>query len=248
MLKKLIQATLQRLFGFERYLFWFSRFKIHTLHWDPQEKEGDFTHFLTLLSPTDLVLDIGANVGIMTVHLANACPQGIVHAFEPIPDNFRALEKICQHYRLPNVYLHPIALGAERGEVSMSMPVIKGVKMQGLSHVSHAEIEGYDTDTHSYQVPQLPLSELPQLSGKKVHAIKMDVENYEQFVLAGAEEILKAHHPIIYTELWDNENRSACIRLLEGLGYQTLVLQAGELIPFQPGLHSQHNFFFLPQK
>ena len=86
-MKKLIQSILQKILGFERYLFWFSRFKISTLKWD--SKEGDFNHFLSLLSPGDDVLDIGANIGIMAIKMAQTCHQGTVHAFEPIPENIK---------------------------------------------------------------------------------------------------------------------------------------------------------------
>ncbi|MEM7657934.1 MAG: FkbM family methyltransferase [Bacteroidota bacterium] len=248
MLKKLIQAVFQSILGFERYLFWFSRFKIHTLHLDSQKKEGDFFHFLTLLSPSDHVLDIGANIGIMTVHLAKACPQGNISAFEPVPDNFQTLKKIVAHYQLPNVALHPIALGNQRSKIQMAMPIMKGVRMQGLSYVTHPSIEGYETEHNAYEVAQWPLDEFGPLQGQAVHAIKMDVENYEQFVLAGGKRLLQTHHPIIYTELWDNDNRQACIQLLEKIGYQCFVFTGQSLVLFDPHQHSQHNFFFLPEK
>lgn len=247
MLKKLIQSIFQRMLGFERYLYWFSRFKIHTLRWDSQRKEGDFFHFLTLLSPTDHVLDIGANIGIMTVHLANACPEGIISAFEPVPENFRTLKQIVERYQLPNVVLHPVALGKERDSIQMAMPIMKGVRMQGLSYVSHPSIDGYETDHRSYEVAQWPLDDFEPLQGHSVQAIKMDVENYEQFVLSGGEDLLRRDLPIIYTELWDNENRHNCMRLLEEIGYQCLVLEGNQLTPFEPNQHSQHNFFFLPR-
>ncbi|MEO1450970.1 MAG: hypothetical protein AAFV07_15680, partial [Bacteroidota bacterium] len=80
MMKKAIQAFLQRLLGFRNYLFLFSLTKIHTLRWEPASKEGDFNHFLTLLDPQKDCLDIGANIGIMTVPMAKRSRR--VFAFE----------------------------------------------------------------------------------------------------------------------------------------------------------------------
>lgn len=247
MLKKAIQALLQRMLGFERYLFLFSRFKILTLRWDGPRREGDFNHFLTLLPPDAVVLDIGANVGIMTVLLAQRCPQGKVYAFEPVPDNFRALSQVVAHYRLPQVSLHQVALGDRPGHIRMAMPVLKGVRMQGLSHVDHGSIAGYQGDYVHYEVPQARLDDWPLAPGERIHAIKMDVENYEQYVLAGASRLLATHRPLLYIELWDNENRQRCFDLLTQAGYAPWVLSRRELVPFVPDQHPHHNFFFLPQ-
>lgn len=247
MLKKAIQATFQRILGFERYLFYFSRFKIHTLRWDGPRREGDFNFFLTLLPPDAVVLDIGANIGIMTVLIAKRCPQGRVYAFEPVPENFRALSRVVAHYGLPQVSLHQVALGAETGHIRMAMPVLKGVKMQGLTHVDHGSIAGYRGEYVHYEVPQASLDTWSFPVGSRIHAIKMDVENYEQYVLAGARELLATHRPVLYIELWDNDNRQRCFALLREAGYAIKVLEGRELVTFDPAHHRQHNFFFLPQ-
>ncbi len=63
--------------GFRTYLYVFAIFKIKTLRSDPKEK--DFFHFLSLLKDgKGAVLDIGANIGIMTVHLARKLPNSTV--------------------------------------------------------------------------------------------------------------------------------------------------------------------------
>ena len=245
-MKKVLQAILQRLLGFERYLTFFSRFKIMTLRWDGQRKEGDFNFFLTLLKPESRVLDIGANIGIMTVLMAKRCKQGQVFAFEPVPENFDALDKVVASYRLQNVLLFPLALGAKVDTVSMTMPVLKGVRMQGLAHVQHQTIEGYEAPQIGYEVKQLPLDEVCELKGKKIDAIKIDVENYEQFVLEGAHKLLSTDRPIIYCELWDNENRQRCFEILGELKYKTRVLVNQQLEDYDPAIHSHHNFFFIP--
>jgi FkbM family methyltransferase len=243
-MKKLIQRTLQHILGFNRYLLLFSWFKIRTLKWDSSDKEGDFNYFLKSLGPEEVVLDIGANIGIMTVLMAKACPEGKVYAFEPVPDNFRALQRIVKFMKVKNASLHQLALGAQKGEVLMRMPLIKGVKMQGLSHIVHQSIEGYEGTHREYAVPQMALDEIDFGPHRPISAIKMDVENYERFVLEGAKELLSRDHPQIYCELWPNENREHCFKLLTDLGYEAWVLKAGRLERFDPEVHKQHNFFF----
>ncbi|MFM2376161.1 MAG: hypothetical protein RLZZ165_1258 [Bacteroidota bacterium] len=241
-MKRRIQNLLQSVLGFRRYLFLFSLFKIRTLRQD--RREGDFFHFLSMLPEDARVLDIGANIGIMTALLARHCRSGIVHAIEPIPENFEVLSRVCRHYRFGNVRLHPFALGEEEGRLEMVMPEVRKVKMQGLSHVVHESITEYN-DGRRYTVPQHRLDSLPEIV-TGVQAIKIDVENFEYFVFKGGEGILRKFKPLIYCELWANENREKCFQLLAGeLGYQVMVLHSGALVRFDPGIHTHQNFFFV---
>jgi FkbM family methyltransferase len=240
-MKKFVQNVLQSLLGFRRYLFVFSLFKIRTLKND--KKEGDFFHFLSMLPPDAKVLDIGANVGIMTALLAKHCPTGEIHAIEPIPENFEALSRICRHFDFTNVRLHQMALGEEEGTLEMVMPEVQNVKMQGLSHVVHESIPDYN-EGRRYSVPQHRLDQLAEVVDG-MQAIKMDVENFEYFVLKGGEAALRKFKPLIYCELWDNENRAKCFQLLVSIGYAIHVLQDGKLVEFDPKLHTNQNFFFV---
>ena len=242
-MKKLVQNILQRLLGFDRYLLWFSWFKIKTLRRD--RKEGDFIHFLSMLGPQDTVLDIGANIGIMTVHLARQCAQGTVHAIEPIPENFHALGRIVKRFQLSNVKLHQFALGEKKGELEMVMPEVSNVKMQGLSHVVHDSITEFNEGSR-YKVPVHKLDDLDELT-KGVRGIKIDVENFEYFVFKGGAKMLQRERPIVYCELWANENRELCFKLFRELGYEIKVLESGALVSFDPEQHHNQNFFFVPQ-
>ena len=243
-MKKWVQSLLQSLLGFQRYLFVFSLFKVRTLYWD--KKEGDFLYFLSLIPENGVVLDIGANIGIMVVHLAKRCKSGRVHAFEPIPENFRTLTKICKYFNLDNVVLHNLALGAEEGELTMVMPRVSSVKMQGLSHVVHESITEFN-EGDLYTVPQVTLDTLSALQDEKVAAIKIDVENFEQFVFRGGLNLLRKNKPLVYCELWENENREACFQLFEReLAYTIQVLINGKLEVYDRQKHDRQNFFFVP--
>lgn len=239
-MKKRIQWLLQRILGFRRYLFLFSLYKIRTLGRD--QKEGDFLHFVKMLPVDAVVLDIGANIGIMTAWLAKHCKQGQIHAFEPIPENLAALTRIVNHFKFANVTLHGYALGDQPGELQMVMPEVQHVKMQGLSHVVHESIPDFN-DGKMYKVPVKMLDKIPEL--KKVAGIKIDVENFEFFVLKGGETMLRRDKPVIYAELWANENRDRCFELLTGLGYAIKVLDHGNLQDFDAGKHHNQNFFFV---
>jgi FkbM family methyltransferase len=246
-MKNSVKFILQKLFGFQRYLFIFSLFKIKTLHKDNKEK--DFLFFLTLIPPGGLVLDIGANIGIMTVYLARQIKDATIYAFEPIPHNSKVLERVIARYHLKNVKVCKYALGNEDGETEMVMPVIGSVKMQGLSHVVHSAIQE-NNEGERFKIQVKKLDNIREIMDATIPltAIKIDVENFEYFVLEGAKELLKKYKPLIYCELWDNENRKKCFELMCGLGYEIKILVTGKLIAYSAEsakLHPTQNFFFV---
>ncbi|MEM6723153.1 MAG: FkbM family methyltransferase [Bacteroidota bacterium] len=242
-MKKRIQHLLQHILGFESYLFWFARFKIMTFKGDRNER--DFFHFLDLLEPDHNVLDIGANIGITSVWLSRTLPQGQIHGFEPVPPNYKTLERILKAYQCKNVQIHQIALGNEPGEVELVMPEVESVQMQGLSHVVHEELTDFNVGKR-FKARLETLDGFAPIQNLPVHAIKLDVENFEAFVLEGARQMIETHRPIIYTELWENENRQRCFDLIRQMNYRIQCLIDGQLVEFDPKTHQTQNFFFTP--
>jgi len=238
--KNSIKYLLQQVLGYRKYLYVFAKFKIRTLQKDA--KERDFFTFLSLLHDGEGdVLDVGANIGIMSYHLSKALPSTTIHAFEPIPSNFNVLSRIVANYRLTNVRCYQIAVGDEQGTAKMVLPVNNKTLMQGLSHIKHESITEWN-EGHEFEVPLETLDHI--LANAKIQGIKIDVENFEYYALKGASQLLETHKPVIYAELWDNKNRQQCFDLLNGFGYTTYVVEQGELTPFNAAVHQQQNFIF----
>ena len=230
------------MFGYKRYLYLFSIFKIRTLHWDKNER--DFFHFLNQIQKSDgIILDIGANIGIMTWHLSRKYPTREIISFEPESVNFEVLSLVCEKSNLQNVQLIQKALGDQEGKAKMILPIQGKTKMQGLAHIKHDSIELWN-EGEEYEVDVETLDGI--FETKKIAAIKMDVENFEFFVLKGGEKMIQRDRPTIYVELWENENRIKCFDFIKGLGYKVCVLEKNELVEFNPNIHSQHNFTFVP--
>ncbi|MCW3085329.1 MAG: methyltransferase FkbM family [Bacteroidetes bacterium] len=243
-MKSATKYILHKLLGFKNYLFVFSLFKIYTLKRDKNEK--DFFQFLGLIPEDTAVLDIGANIGIMTAHLARI-KGATVYGFEPMPNNINAFNRIVNYFKFNNVKLFEIALGNTEGEVEMVMPVISSVRMQGLSHVVHESITE-NNDGERFKVPLKMLDHMDELTAnpKRISAIKIDVENFEFFVLDGAKQLIAKNKPVVYAELWDNENRYNCFTLFNNLHYKTYVAINNELVLFDAAKHIKQNFIFLP--
>ncbi len=247
-MKTIVKFVLQRVLGFKNYLFIFALYIAATLKHD--RKEGDFLHFLSILPAHSTILDIGANIGVMTVHIARKLPDSNVFSFEPVPVNLLTLRKLLKFFKLKNVTVFETALGNYNGTADIILPERKKVKFHGLSHIEG--VEGSEGDTGiKYSVRMQRLDDLKELRNlsKPVSGIKIDVENYEYNVLEGAKELLMRNKPVIYAELWENKNRADCLNLLTDIGYTVFVLDEGVLVKFEPEKHHTQNFFFrmLPQ-
>ena len=244
-MKHLFKKLLQTMLGFDNYLFLFSVYVIYTLRWNRNER--DFLYFLRMLPNEGTIMDIGANIGIMTVHLCRGLPKAKVLAFEPVPANLKALRSVIDFFKLKNVEIFETALGNYDGEVDMVMPVLDSLPMQGLSHVMHESIPNLN-DGRKFRTTIKKLDSIETFSGNdlSLKAIKIDVENFEYFVLLGAKNLITRHRPIIYAELWENENRSRCFDFLQVLNYKIMVLKRDKLELFDEREHETQNFFFIP--
>jgi FkbM family methyltransferase len=240
MLKNYFKLLLQKLLGFDNYLFIFSRFTIGRMRLGVHEKE--FLHFLKMIPANGVVLDIGSNIGIMAVPLARKANDGKVFCFEPMPENIKALKRIISHFNLSNIEIFETALGEEAGSLTMVMPIVNHVKLQGYSHV--VETKSDETTGEVFTVPVQLLDHIPALQNmSKIDAIKIDVENFEYHVLLGARDLLKRHKPVIYCELWNNEKRTLTMDLLKNdFGYRVMVLENNRVVEFTS--QDVSNFFF----
>lgn len=244
-MKTFVKYVLQKILGLKTYLYVFAVFVIVKIRWDKKEK--DFFYFMQLFADGGTILDLGANIGVTTFHLSKKFPDSNIISIEPLTLNMDTLKRVKKRFGLTNVTEYQVAAGDKPGELEMVMPVIDNVPMHGLSHVVNDEVSDLNTGLkYTVQVVVLDQFEPLKNPSKPVSAIKMDVENFEYHVLKGTEKLIVKHQPVIYCELWDNDNRKKCISFLNNLNYSAFILDKKELVPFEKANFEKHNFFFLP--
>jgi FkbM family methyltransferase len=126
-----------------------------------------------------VALDVGAHVGMWSYYLAAMFER--VHAFEP---STLLQECFVRNVRAPNVTLHKVALGRNPGHAELRLVPDN----TGATHIA-SEGEG------SIEVRPLDGYALPI-----VDFLKVDVEGFELFVFAGAQDTLLRCKPVIIFE------------------------------------------------
>ena len=116
-----------------------------------------------------------------------------------------------------------------------------------MSHVVHDSIPD-NNEGERFKVPLKMLDNMIELtnSPKRISGIKIDVENFEFFVLDGAKQLIAKNKPVVYAELWENENREKCFELFKSLGYKTIVVVDKKAVEFDKAMHKTQNFIFVP--
>jgi FkbM family methyltransferase len=127
-------------------------------------------------------IDVGAHVGLWSYNLAHAFKE--IHAFEPVAEHRDCFEKniIYQESVRDHVTLYSSALGATEGWCSMaSEPGSSGNTTVG---------DGAETAVQA----------LDGFEFSDVDLIKIDCEGFEENVLRGGEQTIRAWKPTIVVE------------------------------------------------
>jgi len=245
-MKSLIIRILHYVFGYRGYLYVFSICKIATL-W-MFNKKWDYLYFVKQLKFDSNVLVIGASTGITTIPIAKKCHRGKVYAYEPIQDNFDTINRLLSFYKVKNCLVYQIGLGNRSNHsIPMLIPIINGVKKQGMAHLDDESIDKFEKFIKTNVVIQT-LDEREELKSLPIHGIKLIAENYELEILQGAEKTIRRCKPYIYCELWDNKKRDEVIRLIKSYGYNCYYRESGILKIVDIDRYRNRNLFFIPNE
>ncbi|CAJ1404018.1 unnamed protein product [Effrenium voratum] len=169
-------------------------------------------------------VDVGANMGCVSLFLAQLLPSLEVVSVEPNPRLARQLRGAVAKNQLTRVSVVEAALGAAQGSAVLSCPAENsGMCTVAVDHPSAAkqEVEQLSLDALVRERPPGSESNLP-LCG-----VKIDVEGNEEEVLRGASAALAQKPPIfldIHEEMLRRAGTSpaAVWDLISGYGYQQL--------------------------
>jgi FkbM family methyltransferase len=175
-------------------------------------------YLMKQLTRSDLLLDVGANLGYYTTLLSPLVKQ--VVAFEPVTTSYRYCQTNVALNQRNNVVLHNVGLW--HSEADLEMAVDRSSLM--TAHVGSGEA------VHCIALDQLDV---------RPNVVKIDIEGAEAFALQGMHRTLRRSRPLVVMEL----NRPALARygaeagdvwgFFAGLNYSISVFQRDHADPQQ---------------
>ncbi len=172
--------------------------------------EGEVTLLEKLIRPGDTVIEVGANIGALTVPMARFVgAAGNIVAFEPQRVLF---QNLCANIALngfTHVRAQNMAVGTDGGSV-----VLPKIDYAQPGIFGGHSIEGA---TDGETVPLVALDQF--IKTNKCRLMKIDVEGMEEDVIRGASDLITRLQPFLYVENDRQEKSESLISTIQGFGY-----------------------------
>ncbi len=154
-----------------------------------------------IVKPGDTVVNVGANIGTVTVPLAKRIqPSGTIYAFEPQRVIFQHLCANVALNGLANVQARLAGVGASAAIATIPrMNVAAAINFGGVTLAGNSDGE------------EVFVTTIDDLRLNRCDLIKIDVEGMEADVLRGAARTISELRPAIYFEAKQSAGTSWCI-------------------------------------
>ncbi len=183
---------------------------------------GDDEKFIrSLLRPGEVVFDVGANVGMVTLAAGAAVgEQGAVYSFEPHPEVCSYLKSNAEMNGFGQVKVFNLALGDKPGKVYFT-----NMKQDDRNRIN--------CDGEGVEVEVKTLDEVSE-GVDEISLLKVDVEGYEKFVFKGAAETLRKSRVVYYECYEKNFNNfgysgGEVHEIVRSAGFELFTLEDGKL-------------------
>jgi FkbM family methyltransferase len=167
------------------------------------------------------VIDVGANIGFLSMQFARMCSKGKVFSFEPDSQNFENLKRNIQLNNFNNIKIFKDALGAKTETVTLYKIFVNN---PGANRILFTKP---DTPHQDESIDVAVLDEIAEnFNIPRVDVMKIDVEGFEIFALQGAKKIIAKWRPVLFVELAEVNLRQhgytalSLVEFIEQLGYE----------------------------
>jgi FkbM family methyltransferase len=176
----------------------------------------------------EVFIDVGANIGLYSCILGRSGLVPRIMAYEPDRDSFaRLVENIQRNSLTDIVRLCPYAAGAEPGKAYLTPGPADNA---GLAKIDR-------TGSGTYSVDVVALDDEVDIRGSAI-LIKIDVEDYELEVLAGAARLLGCNGGYAQIEGHGDERAMQITNIMRGHGWR-LVDRHGIDLRFERALPAE---------
>ena len=191
--------------------------------------QGEANVFEQIVRAGDCVVEVGANIGSHTVHLAQLVGNtGVVWAFEPQRLVFQILAGNMAINSLTNVHCEQKCVSDIPGKVNVPVLDVSRVNNWGGLSLENTE-EGEPVEVVT----------LDSLGLSRCDFLKIDVEGMELKVLKGGTGVINAFRPMIYAEADKEDKKKALFSWLHEKRYR--------MYSHTPPLYNPQNYFGNPE-
>ena len=176
-----------------------------------EKKRMDQLHFLSNKINSEILVDIGANIGFYSILFSDQFDQ--IYSFEPNKRNFKVLKKNIDNNKLKNIQIFNFGLG-ENKEILIGNSNSKGELFQ---------TSGFTINKDNKKGEKVSIQkgdEVLHFKNKTI-TIKIDVEGFEFFVLKGLKSTLVNNLCILQIEIWE-KNYDEVHKFLNSLNYKMI--------------------------
>lgn len=176
--------------GIDFSLYLFGNFQSHVYH-----------NKFVQLKEDDVIFDIGANVGIMTLNFARKVPRGKVYAFEP---THYALKKLYRNIELnPELAKNIIVTNCFVSAKSDAHPDIVAFSSWSLTRRTEKDHTFHlGTPMSAEGTPSISMDDFVRNNNiQRIDFIKIDTDGHEYEVFSGAKASIRQLRPKIIFEL-----------------------------------------------
>jgi FkbM family methyltransferase len=167
--------------------------------------ERELAGLADVVGPGSVCVDVGAAAGLYTVALSRlAGPTGCVHSVEPLSFAHPMWSRLLRAGTGPNVRHHTVALGAEPGTATMSVPVGRYGLVTGRSFLAWKTNGVGSNAEFAHQVDvAVQVDTLDGLCAgfPRLDFVKIDVEGGELDVLRGGRRTVERFRPAMLIEI-----------------------------------------------
>lgn len=185
-----------------------------------------------LCLPDRDAIDVGANDGCY-VHVLRKCARR-VYAFEPLPWLAQTLRtKFRRDIFHRKVIIAEIALSDSRGTNVLRVPILNGLPIEGCSSMAPGLAAKHPVNREV----RVHMDALDNLNFGEVGFIKIDVEGYEEAVLAGARKTIVHCQPRLQVEIVEEAAAPGAVTRIadwfRGLGYRGYFIYQHTVLPIE---------------
>lgn len=187
---------------------------------------------LNFLQPNTDFLDIGANIGLISLGVLLKAKQKqlsirTVHCFECDTNTFNLLRMNTSLHH--NLQLYPFAV-SDKYELCLMASnnynqggnyIYQSLTTQHQSNYDHPCGDFKQIFQQHIYTPAIPLDQILYQFQNKISVIKIDVEGFEANVLNGSIQLIQLHRPVLLIEIW-TQNFDSVKKLLDLLNYHRL--------------------------